>query len=196
MMAKYDLDENLVATTSHAVEDIVSKTFTIKGPYRVRRGTLLWNIANAVSCHAYRDMMEPNPTQVIMVAYGTTNDLFTLEALYTAADLLAARSLPLGDRRFRTSWWRGYCEAIGKKLSKEYQTIVKESPGIGLVLVERAERARRVMVSSTPHLRSGASRYRSDKDAFGAGQRAGSQFSGGRNGVSSQRQIGSGGHAN
>ncbi len=168
MMAKYDLDENLVATTSHAVEDIVSKTFTIKGPYRVRRGTLLWNIANAVSCHAYRDMMEPNPTQVIMVAYGTANDLFTLEALYTAADLLAARSLPSGDRRFRTSWWRGYCEAIGKKLSKEYQTIVKESPGIGLVLVERAERARRVMVSSTPHLRSGASRYRSDKDAFGA----------------------------
>ena len=196
LMAKYDLDENLVSANTHTSDEIVSKTFTIKGPYRVRRGTLLWNIANAVSCHAYRDMMEPNPTQVIMVAYGTTNDLFTLEALYTAADLLAARSLPSGDRRFRTSWWRGYCEAIGKKLSKEHQTIVKESPGIGLVLVERAERARRMMINSTPHLRSGSSNYRSDRDAFGAGHRAGSQFSGGRNGVTSQRQIGSGGHAN
>jgi hypothetical protein len=172
---------------------VTSKTFTITGQYRVRRGTLLWNIANAVSCHSYRDMMEPNPTQVIMVAFGTENDLFSLEALYTAADLLAARSIPVGDRRFKTSWWRGYCEAIGAKLAKEHQTIAKESPGVGLVLVERAERARRVMVQSTPHLHNNTSNYRSDREAFGAGHRAGQQFSSGRNSFgNSSRQLGAG----
>ncbi|MEY4819827.1 MAG: hypothetical protein RL200_539, partial [Actinomycetota bacterium] len=139
LMQKYGIDESSINKRTFDNETVTSKTFTITGQYRVRRGTLLWNIANAVSCHSYRDMMEPNPTQVIMVAFGTENDLFSLEALYTAADLLAARSIPAGDRRFKTSWWRGYCEAIGAKLAKEHQTIAKESPGVGLVLVERAD---------------------------------------------------------
>ena len=163
LMQKYDIDESSISKRTFDNETVKSKTFTITGQYRVRRGTLLWNIANAVSCHSYRDMMEPNPTQVIMVAFGTENDLFSLEALYTAADLLAARSIPAGDRRFKTSWWRGYCEAIGAKLAKEHQIIAKESPGVGLVLVERAERARRFMVQNTPHLHSNTSNYRSDR---------------------------------
>jgi hypothetical protein len=193
LMQKYGIDESSVSKRTFDYETVKTKTFTITGQYRVRRGTLLWNIANAVSCHSYRDMMEPNPTQVIMVAFGTENDLFSLEALYTAADLLAARSIPSGDRRFKTSWWRGYCEAIGAKLAKEHQTIVKESPGVGLVLVERAERARRVMVQNTPHLHSSTSNYRSDREAFGAGHRAGQQFSSGRNSFgNSSRQLGTG----
>ena len=193
LMQKYNIDERSINKRTFDNETVTSKTFTITGQYRVRRGTLLWNIANAVSCHSYRDMMEPNPTQVIMVAFGTENDLFSLEALYTAADLLAARSIPAGDRRFKTSWWRGYCEAIGAKLAKEHQTIAKESPGVGLVLVERAERARRVMVQNTPHLHSNSSNYRSDREAFGAGHRAGQQFSSGRNSFgNSSRQLGAG----
>ncbi|MFY9481816.1 MAG: DUF2786 domain-containing protein, partial [Ilumatobacteraceae bacterium] len=131
LMQKYDIDESSISKRSFDNETIVTKTFVITGPYRVRRGTLLWNIAQAVSCHSYRDMMEPNPTQVVMVAFGTKSDLFSLEALYTAADLLAVRTIPSGDRRFKTSWWRGYCEAIGAKLAKEHQSIVKESPGVG-----------------------------------------------------------------
>ena len=193
LMQKYNIDESSLGKRSLDNETVTSKIFTITGPYRVRRGTLLWNIAHTVSCHAYRDMMEPNPTQVIMVAYGTENDLFSLEALYTAADLLAARTIPSGDRRFKTSWWRGYCEAISTKLAHEHKTITQESPGVGLVLVERAERARREMVQNTPHLHSSTSNYRSDREAFGAGIKAGQQFSSGRNSVSnSSRQIGTG----
>ena len=196
LMQKYDIDENAFSKRSFDNETIVTKTFVITGPYRVRRGTLLWHIAQAVSCHSYRDMMEPNPTQVVMVAFGTENDLFSLETLYTAADLLAIRSIPSGDRRFKTSWWRGYCEAIGAKLAKEHHTIVKESPGMGLVLIEKSERARKFMVQNTPHLHSSTSNYSSDRDAFGAGQRAGQQFSSGRNGVGNRGyQLGTGKHA-
>ena len=195
LMQKYDLDEDAVSgrqardVSSH---EVTSKVFVIKGPYRVRRGTLLWTIAKTLSCQSYRDMMESNPTEVIMVAYGTANDLFSLETLFQAAEMLALRTMPAGDRRFRTSWWIGYCEGISRKLEQENRVIVKEAPGVGLVLVERSERARAHMVASTPHLHAVSSSYSSDKEAYGAGHRAGSQFSAGRNGVGAQRQIGAG----
>jgi len=115
LMQKYGIDESSINKRTFDNETVTSKTFTITGQYRVRRGTLLWNIANAVSCHSYRDMMEPSPTQVIMVAFGTENDLFSLEALYTAADLpLYSRWRPsfqnLVVARVLRSNWRKACK--------------------------------------------------------------------------------------
>ena len=57
LMQKYDLDEYEVAKNAGkqaASDEIKVKTFEIKGPYRVRRGSLLYTIAKAVSCHSYR----------------------------------------------------------------------------------------------------------------------------------------------
>ena len=195
LMQKYDLDESAIDGNTSRVrsdQEITSKIFVIKGPYRVRRGTLLWRMASTLSCHAYRDMMTPTPNEVVIVAYGTAHDLFSLETLFQAAELLALRTMPTGDRRFRTSWWLGFCEGIAEKLELENRVIIKESPGAGLVLLERSEKARQQMVANTPHLHASSSSYASDKEAYGAGQNAGRQFSGGRNGVHGQYQIGSG----
>ena len=131
LMKKYDLDEYQMAKSAnqHATSDEIKiKTFEITGPYRVRRGTLLYTIAKAVSCHSYRDTNVPNHQTVVMVAYGTEKDLFTLETLFNAAELLALRTIPRGDRCFRTSWWLGFCSGIARKLETEYRVIVKESP--------------------------------------------------------------------
>ena len=195
LMQKYDLDEYEVAKNAGkqaASDEIKVKTFEIKGPYRVRRGSLLYTIAKAVSCHSYRETDVPNHQTVVMVAYGTAKDLFTLETLFNAAELLALRTMPYGDRCYRTSWWLGFCSGIARKLETEYRVIVKESPGVGLVLVERAERARAQMYGDVPSLRHRSSSYINDEDAYGSGRRAGSQFSTGRNGVNGQYQIGSG----
>ena len=81
---------------------------------------------------------------------------------------------------------------IARKLETEYRVIVKESPGVGLVLVERAERARAKMYGDVPSLRHRSFSYINDEDAYGSGKRAGSRFSTGRNGVNGQFQIGSG----
>ena len=195
LMQKYDLDEYEIAKSAgnHATsEEIKIKTFEIVGPYRVRRGTLLYTIAKALSCHSYRDKDVPNHQTVVLVAYGTAKDLFALETLFTAAELLALRTMPHGDRCYRTSWWLGFCSGIARKLETEYRVIVKESPGVGLVLVERAERARAKMYGDVPSLRHRSASYINDEDAYGSGKRAGSQFSSGRNGVNGQFQIGSG----
>ena len=195
LMQKYDLDEYEIAkiTNQHATSDEIKiKSFEITGPYRVRRGTLLYTIAKALSCHSYRDTDVPNHQTVVMVAYGTAKDLFALETLFNAAELLAVRTMPYGDRCHRTSWWLGFCSGIARKLETELRVIVKESPGVGLVLIERAERARAKMYGDVPSLRHRASSYVNDEDAYGSGKRAGSRFSTGRNGVNGQHQIGSG----
>lgn len=180
LMQKHGLEESDVARSADTRSPdarITSKTVTITGPYRVRRGTLFHILATSLSCADYRDMETGTRDAVVMVAFGTTDDLFALETLFTAADLLALRSMPRGDRRWRTSWWHGFCAGVEQKLRAEHRTIVRDSPGAGLVLVERTERAQRVMRESTPHLHASRGSWVSDRDAYGAGRVAGSTFS-------------------
>ena len=196
LMQKHGLKESEVARTSDKRSPdarITSKTVTITGPYRVRRGTLFHILATSLSCADYRDMEIGSRDVVTMVAFGTTDDLFALETLFTAADLLALRSMPKGDRRWRTSWWHGFCAGVEQKLRAEHRGIVRDSPGAGLVLVERAERAQRIMRDSTPHLHSSRSSFASDRDAYGAGRAAGSTFSAsGRSVPGARRELGRG----
>ena len=180
LMQKHGLEESDVARSADTRSPdarITSKTVTITGPDRVRRGTLFHILATSLSCADYRDMETGTRDAVVMVAFGTTDDLFALETLFTAADLLALRSMPRGDRRWRTSWWHGFCAGVEQKLRAEHRTIVRDSPGAGLVLVERTERAQRVMRESTPHLHTSRGSWVSDRDAYGAGRVAGSTFS-------------------
>lgn len=185
LMAKHGIEESDLG--GRAERRIVSKTFTITGPYRVRRGTLFHILATSLSCADYRDMEAGMRDAVVMVAFGTDDDLFALETLFTAADMLALRSMPPGDRRWRTSWWHGFCAGVDTKLRTEHRTIVRESPGAGLVLVERGERAQRVMRDSTPHLHVGRGSWVNDRDAYGAGRAAGSTFSSPGRGVAGVR---------
>jgi len=194
LIQKYNLDEQEISDTGddRGNNEIVVRSFEITGPYRVRRGSLLYTIANAVGCDSYREMETDDYQTVVIVAYGTERNLFTLETLFNAAELLALRTMPYGDRCYRTSWWLGFCSGIARKLEREYRVIVKESPGAGLVMVEQTERARAKMHSDVPNLRSRPASFINDEDAYGSGRRAGSQFSSGRNGVNGQNQIGSG----
>jgi hypothetical protein len=196
LMQKYGLEEADVARQREgrdADARINAKTVVITGPYRVRRGTLFHILATSLSCADYRDMEAGSRDAVVMVAFGTADDLFALETLFTAADLLALRSMPRGDRRWRTSWWHGFCAGVEQKLRTEHRTIVRDSPGAGLVLVERAERAQRIMRDSTPHLHASRGSFVSDRDAYGAGRAAGSTFSAsGRSMPGTRRELGRG----
>jgi hypothetical protein len=196
LMQKHGLEEADVARQREgrdADARINAKTVVITGPYRVRRGTLFHILATSLSCADYRDMEAGSRDAVVMVAFGTADDLFALETLFTAADLLALRSMPCGDRRWRTSWWHGFCAGVEQKLRTEHRTIVRDSPGAGLVLVERAERAQRIMRDSTPHLHASRGSFVSDRDAYGAGRAAGSTFSAsGRSMPGTRRELGRG----
>ena len=179
LMQKHGIAESDVAHASKR-SVITTKSFTITGPYRVRRGTLFHIMATHLSCADYRDMENAPHDAVVMVAFGTADDMFSLETLFAAAEMLALRTMPAGDRRWRTSWWHGFCSGIDKKLGSEKRSVIRESPGAGLVLLERAERAQRHMRSATPHLHASRGSYVTDRDAYGEGRAAGSTFSPGR----------------
>jgi hypothetical protein len=189
LMQKYGLDGQSTSTRpTQQLSPILSRTFMITGPYRVRRASMLWEIGKTISCHSFRDMTEIDPEQVVMIAFGTELDLFALDTMYRSAEMLALRLMPGGSRRFITSWWRGFTEGVVKKLVQENRIMVKESHGAGLVLLERSERAYQAMHEFEPNLQRSVSYINNDEHAYIDGQKAGSQFSGGRSVLGSKNR--------
>lgn len=196
IMQKYNLNDSDIKQREQInsqSDEIEAIEHSIFGPYRVRRGSLFYVIAQAVSCACFRENRDVGTDEVRMVAFGTARDRHALEVLFQAAELLALRTMPPGDRRFRTSWWHGFSAGVGKKLTKERKTIFKESPGSELVLVERFERAQEFMYAAEPGLSNTGSSFVNNTDAYGVGHSAGMNFSSGSNSLGSwQRSLGSG----
>jgi hypothetical protein len=184
LMMKYDLDEQDITSTADPANpnhEIEHRRYETTGPYRVRRNALRYRILSSCSCASYRDFTEGDTSVVIGHAFGTAADLDAAEIIYAAAEMLALRVIPWGDRGFRTSWWHGFTDGIAEKLDKERKTVVREFPGAGLVLRDRAERASIEMDRVAPNLVSGGRSGISWESAYDEGRRAGSSFtSGGR----------------
>lgn len=188
LMVKYDLDEREVAkhrASPHerAAESIVSRTYRTTGPYRVRRDDVRYRIADALSCAVLRDFAAGDADTVVSVIYGTASDLDAMEVIYEAAELLALRTIPPGDRSFRTSWFQGFASGVWRKLMQERRKLERAHQGAAIVLKERTERAVYVM----EHERTGLRIAREDgvtwAGAYQAGRDAGLRISTGRRDV-------------
>ena len=184
LMAKYDLDERLLmqqqGDSPVASDQIVRRRYETVGPYRVRRHSLFMRMAWVLSCACYRANNEAEDTgTVACYALGTERDLDALETLFQAAEMMALRLLPWGDRGFRTSWWHGFTDGIEAKLSRERRSVERSTPGAALVLRDRAQRAEEEMIRIEPNLVWRTTRYSNSGDAYNDGRRAGSRFSSG-----------------
>ena len=184
LMTKYDLDERLLTQQQDdapvASDQIVRRRYETVGPYRVRRHSLFMRMAWVLSCACYRANNEEEDTgTVACYALGTERDLDALETLFQAAEMMALRLLPWGDRGFRTSWWHGFTDGIEAKLSRERRSVERSTPGAALVLRDRAKRAEEEMIRIEPNLVWRTTRYSNSGDAYNDGRRAGSRFSSG-----------------
>lgn len=162
--------------THNDVEDveIAVERITVAGKYRVRRLSLLHAIAGIHSCVGYRDDDENNAC--VMVLYGRPNDIFATKTLFAAAEALAIRSIPTGDRSWRVSWWKGFQRGIEEVLSVARRDYVGETPGVGLVLADRAARAQKEMRATAPPLRGTYSYVDTAQGAYKKGKEAGQRF--------------------
>ncbi|MFM8958438.1 MAG: DUF2786 domain-containing protein [Actinomycetota bacterium] len=188
LMMKYDLDIRLLTTTgddiARQVSDTVeSRRYETVGPYRVRRQYLQFVIMDALSCAMYRDFEQGDLDTIVSYGFGTAHDLDAAETLYTAAELLAQRTLPWGDRGYRTAWWRGFTDGLRQKLRRERRKVERSTTGAALVLRERGERAEEEMVRFCPTLVWRSTQYSDVSDAYGDGHRAGSRFETGERSV-------------
>jgi hypothetical protein len=187
LMQKHGLSENDIAAAAHIDDtEVVIRTFTVSGLYRVRRQNMLWNIARLHSCDGYRDFDEDD--SCVVVLYGRDNDITAAYTLFCAADVLGARLLPRGDRSWRTTWWHGFISGIVEALSTARTEFINESPGSGLVLADRMKRAQRELRATAPPLSGGRSYTDTSSGAYASGQAAGRGFStGGRSFTSGVR---------
>ena len=187
LMAKYDLDERLLTQQRDdappASDRIVRRRYETAGPYRVRRHSLFMRMAWVLSCACYRATTEEDTSTVACYALGTERDLDALETLFQAAEMMALRLLPWGDRGFRTAWWHGFTDGIEAKLSRERRSVERSTPGAAIVLRDRAQRAEEEMMRIEPNLVWRTTRYHDSGNAYHDGRRAGSRFSSGASSV-------------
>ena len=191
LMQKYGIDE-ASASTRHTISgkakfgsrEIVSEEMLLRGPYRVRRGDLLYRIAKANCCAGYRDVGESDAIKYIF--FGTGFDIFNTKAIFAAAEMLALRVMPNGDRSWRTAWWHGYTRGIIEKLHAANREFVREykRENAAVVLKARGEHAENEMKARINfRLRSTRGRIGGSIRAFTDGRRAAGGFHNGRNAV-------------
>ena len=188
LMVKYDLDERELSghrAPGHAgsSDAIVSRTYRTTGPYRVRRDDIRYRIADALSCAVVRDFAAGDASTVVTEIYGTASDLDAMEVIYEAAELLALRTIPWGDRSFRTSWFQGFASGVWRKLMQERRKMEGATAGAALVLTERQDRALRVMQQERTGLTSAREVGVTWADAYEDGRASGLRISTGRRDV-------------
>ena len=191
LMMKYHLDIRSLGESDAAASlstpggstAVERRRYVTTGPYRVRRYFLRYDIADALSCSMFRATREEDTDTVACYAFGTANDLDAAETLYAAAELLALRTIPWGDRGYRTAWWQGFTQGLANKLRRERRKVERTEPGAALVLTEREARADEAMLHFEPNLVWRTDRSASAAEAYADGKRAGSRFSSGVRGV-------------
>ena len=184
LMMKYDLNEGDLAKNSASPKSepqIEQRRYETVGPYRVRRESLRVRILSAFSCASYRDFYEGDNITVVTHAFGLSVDLHAAEVLYAAAEMLAIRVIPWGDRGFRTSWWYGFTDGVTEKLRVERKKVEKATHGVAVALRDRESRAAAEMRRLAPDLIKLPGTGATWEDAYHEGRQASSAFStGGR----------------
>ena len=188
LMLKYDLDEREVTAAPSGgrprrTDRIVSRTYRTTGPYRVRRNDLRFAVADALSCACCRDLSQGDADTVVAVIFGTVADLDAHEVIYAAAELLAMRTIPWGDRGFRTSWFHGFEDGVWEKLMRERKKMARTNRGMEVVLQDRLSRAVLARDRKMPNLTTVRRTGASWADAYHDGHQAGGRFSTGARGV-------------
>lgn len=166
------------ATDPSTDTKVIVERVKVGGKYRVRRGHLLYSIANIHSCVGYRD--DDEGSEAVFVLYGRPHDILAAKTLYVAAEALAARCIPCGNRSWKVAWWKGYQRGIEEALATAKKEFVAESPSSGLVLADRRSRAQQEMRATAPPLRGSYTYVDTADVAYQKGQDAGRRFSSGK----------------
>lgn len=174
LMQKHGLVEgDLTASDEHDVS-VTCERVRVGGPYRVQRTNVLYEIAKVHSCAGYRDFDDDGAS--VLVVFGRVSDVRAVRTLFVAADLLGARSLPRGSRSARTAWWQGFREGLGQALATSRTEFLRDTPGAGLVLADRATRAEQEMRITAPPLRKTYSYSDAASGDFQSGRATGRGF--------------------
>jgi len=156
LIAKYGVDQALLAGADPALDPVGDRVVTIGPPYSRDKAGLLGAVAVALRCRVV--YLERRGTARIHL-FGHGADLERVELLFTsllvqAAHGLAATEVPNFDHpaAFRRSWLVGFTEAIRARLTVAERAAAADAPGAELILVDRTELVDRRRDETYPNL--------------------------------------------
>lgn len=200
LIAKYGIDQALLANASEVREEVGDRIIEISDPYARQKGTLLHFIAVPMRVRAVLRNRARGADQEVHL-FGFTADLDRVELLFTSLLLqatfgmaLAAPTNPYEDiKTYRRSWLIGFANAIGQRVREAEDRAKKEAsvgtPGVALVLASRDQEVALRVKEIYPRLVNKSSRL--SGSGYGAGRAAGNRadLGGTRIGGSSTRGI-------
>ncbi len=189
LIAKYGVDQALLAAASPEVDPVGDRVIHIEAPYALDKASLLGAVAFALRCRSVRRKDWSSDGYVYsMHLFGCASDLERTELLFTsllvqASYGLAAAQVPSWEppATFRRSWLAGFTQAVGRRLrdAEQRATAAAESAGpassMALVLADRGDRVSQRVAEVYPRLGSAGPRRLMGSGAgagYAAGQRA------------------------
>jgi uncharacterized protein DUF2786 len=156
LIAKYGVDQALLAVADPAVDPIGDRMVIVVPPYARDKAVLLAAVAAPLRC---RVVHLARPGLARSHLFGHAADLERVELLFTsllvqAAHGLASRDVPWGEHpaAFRRSWLAGFTEAIQIRLWEAERSASAAVPGSDVVLVDRTEMVERRRDETYPKL--------------------------------------------
>jgi hypothetical protein len=161
LIAKYGVDQAMLAVTDPAADPVGDRIITIVPPYARDKAGLLVAVAAPLRCRVVHLERQGIARSHL---FGHAADLERVELLFTsllvqAAHGLAAVPVPPHEHpaAYRRSWLAGFAEAIGSRLWDAEKSAVAEA-GAELVLVRRTDLVDQRMAEAYPKLRTASPR--------------------------------------
>ncbi|ATI18929.1 hypothetical protein SEA_JANUS_66 [Streptomyces phage Janus] len=186
LMAKYGIDQALLAESQPRTDKITNRAFDIEGKYVPDRASLLFAITHALGAQNvywnHTDHMTRKRYRTVRV-YAHESTLDRIELLFASLQLQAlngvAKARPEwgeSTTSYRKSWLAGFASSVRRRLEQAQETAVQESEqqGVGaeLVLVKREEAVQRFFKQAHPKVKTAAPR-RLSGSGWGDGRAAG-----------------------
>jgi hypothetical protein len=143
LIAKYGVDQALLAAADPATDRVGDRIVTIDPPYARDKAGLLAAVAAPLRCRVVHLARRGTARSHL---FGHRADLERVELLFTsllvqAAHGLAASTVPGGEHlaAYRRTWLVGYTQAVQARLWAAEQSAAAAQPGAELVLLDRTE---------------------------------------------------------
>lgn len=163
LIAKYGVDQALLAAEDPTVDPVGDRILTIIPPYARDKAGLLAAVAGPLRCRVVH-LTRPGETRTHL--FGHAADLERVELLFTSLLVQAAHGLtgapvPFGEHAaaYRRSWLAGYTQAVNGRLWAAERSATAEQPGAELVLVDRTDQVERRRDENYPRLAKARPRY-------------------------------------
>lgn len=193
LMAKYGIDQALVAARGEVRESVTTVKITLDAPYAREKASLLGAVARNGRCRIVQHSYGRSVTHATL--FGFPSDLERVQVLYTSLLLQATRDVvrvevPYYEQpaAFRRTWLVGFATAVNTRLSAAERRAAQEAEqarpaatgdggtrSVALVLADRSQQVESAIADAYPKLRKATKRQLSGsglREGYVAGNRA------------------------